>query len=806
MYFKMNVIWWLLSITLLSAFGETFRYEDLKALNASCGQKDSCGRDKSSRLAFPSNWKERNCFCDALCGEYGDCCLDAITYDKQDQSIAGQSHSCVELRNYGGVYMRHKCSLGWKRSDASKDGGVVEELCAAATPQSGYDRRDPFLSMPVTSSKTRITYTNFYCAVCNEDTDHVHVWKPRIECPSLTDIELRETLNTTEVLQSLAFNNGSWTLPLNISGSEEEYLCTVDPFIPDFIIDEVRLCKPNLVSRCLDKFKDTELEELCDSYTAIVYQGQETFRNYHCALCNDELPERLSCYSRQFIRFNFKDEFNPAAFSILLDFQNINGVNNIGARCKDNEVWDPFFSKCRLVKCANETSTYRLGRCLNIEPILPSLEMTTPPSENDRLVYIITSNNTVQSNDTHNSQNIIVFPDEIVSPEKAMMSTTTESSRTSSLNCNRILLPYGEFERRENGSIFVAKYDRVLSRTQHEQHEDGVLVCLTFSETRKFSDLMGWLSLAGLGLSLLCLILHLAAFLLVADFQNLSGKNMACLCICLVAGYTCFILSVFGEEGELECIVVGSCMYYFFLASFCWMNVMAFDVWKTLRNATSELRLASGGQWLKFFLYSIYAWAVPGIALTLLLVIDKIQWESFPPSYLPRMGERLCWFGQRKALLVFFAAPLTGIMLLNIAFFILSARMIASTALATAKYSSHRKSHSLFKLYMRLALLMGLGWIIGIMAGYLQQEVLWYMFILLNTLQGCFIFITFTCKKKVLNLLRCNRAFRKLTIRPMIASARRNLTARHSSESQASRSSNAILSPRPDTSSTSIDL
>ncbi|KAF2350610.1 GPCR family 2 secretin-like, partial [Trinorchestia longiramus] len=152
--------------------------------------------------------------------------------------------------------------------------------------------------------------------------------------------------------------------------------------------------------------------------------------------------------------------------------------------------------------------------------------------------------------------------------------------------------------------------------------------------------------------------------------------------------------------------------------------------------------------------YSIYAWASPALALTVVLVIDRVEWAGFPPSYLPRMGERLCWFGQRKALLVFFAAPLMLIMVINVVFFVLSAHMIANTTRSTAKYSSQRKHHSLVKLYMRLALLMGLSWIVGILAGYLQHEVLWYIFIFLNAFQGAFIFGAFTCKKKVLSLLR----------------------------------------------------
>lgn len=176
---------------------------------------------------------------------------------------------------------------------------------------------------------------------------------------------------------------------------------------------------------------------------------------------------------------------------------------------------------------------------------------------------------------------------------------------------------------------------------------------------------------------------------------------------------------------------------------------MAFDIWKTLRMATSELRVSQGGQWRKFIIYSIYGWLVPLAALFVVVCLDTVQPEGFPSDFLPSLGQRWCWFGQRKALLVFFAAPLATLMGVNFIFFVFSARIIADTHQSTAKMSSCNPHQDQFKLYMRLALLMGLTWISGIVAGYLQMEAIWYAFVLLNTLQGVFIFLAFTCTRKV---------------------------------------------------------
>lgn len=49
---------------------------------------------------------------------------------------------------------------------------------------------------------------------------------------------------------------------------------------------------------------------------------------------------------------------------------------------------------------------------------------------------------------------------------------------------------------------------------------------------------------------------------------------------------------------------------------------------------------------------------------------------------------------------------------------------------------------------------MGLSWILGIVAGYVDEPYLWIAFIVINTLQGLFIFVAFTCSTKVRKVIR----------------------------------------------------
>lgn len=72
------------------------------------------------------------------------------------------------------------------------------------------------------------------------------------------------------------------------------------------------------------------------------------------------------------------------------------------------------------------------------------------------------------------------------------------------------------------------------------------------------------------------------------------------------------------------------------------------------------------------------------------------------------------------------------------------------------KYDQQKKNLTLFmssiakdyRLYCRLSTIMGLTWLTGLLASLVDQsDALWYLFVLLNTLQGLFIFIAFGFKR-----------------------------------------------------------
>ena len=104
------------------------------------------------------------------------------------------------------------------------------------------------------------------------------------------------------------------------------------------------------------------------------------------------------------------------------------------------------------------------------------------------------------------------------------------------------------------------------------------------------------------------------------------------------------------------------------------------------------------------------------------------------------------------ALLVYFAVPFAGVMGVNIFLFLYSAHLVNDTTKGvTSKMTSTCGGYprTNFFLYLRLAIIMGLTWIVGLVAGFVNLTPMWYAFVALNTLQGLVIFLAFTCTRKV---------------------------------------------------------
>ncbi|KAL6954074.1 hypothetical protein U1Q18_050849 [Sarracenia purpurea var. burkii] len=256
----------------------------------------------------------------------------------------------------------------------------------------------------------------------------------------------------------------------------------------------------------------------------------------------------------------------------------------------------------------------------------------------------------------------------------------------------------------------------------------------------------------GLSVSILLLCFHLVAFALVDDLRNLPGKNLASFCAALLLEYTSTLVS--GVLEGTACYVNEIAAYYFIMASAFWMLTMSFDVWQTLRSSATELVLSAssgaGKQRRKFVVYSLWSWLMPALLTVLVFFVLPRVFSEFDLDF-QDFDRKRCSFVETDMMYVFVASVFGTILLANTFFFAASVYYIFSTQSAVARTTNNMAFFKHFQLYGRLSLIMGVTWTAEFVIYYSDFDILSVTFKIINTFEGFFIVLAFTCRKEVLH-------------------------------------------------------
>lgn len=176
--------------------------------------------------------------------------------------------------------------------------------------------------------------------------------------------------------------------------------------------------------------------------------------------------------------------------------------------------------------------------------------------------------------------------------------------RTGKLYSNREYR-YDEF--RPDLYVVVCKHDAYNSTT-HGRVSDF------------FEKAPGFLSTIASFLSICALAITLLTFTLFSSLRNLPGCNTINLIIALMIAQILFLSqSLIIMTRSSVCLIFALGIHFFYLASFFWMNVMAFDLWKTFHKGFS-LYIYDIRERLPF--YALYAWGSPVIIVLIGVILD----------------------------------------------------------------------------------------------------------------------------------------------------------------------------------------
>ncbi|KAK3593268.1 hypothetical protein CHS0354_012361 [Potamilus streckersoni] len=392
-------------------------------------------------------------------------------------------------------------------------------------------------------------------------------------------------------------------------------------------------------------------------------------------------------------------------------------------------------------------------------------------------------------------------------------------------DCVRITLNRLEYQLLSNKSILFS--DKVYNLNEYHYADEAaetVRVCapdwssMQSVHSNKWALVCGndllQLALAesyltfGLGmLSLLATMSVLLTYLQFRKLRNLPGVNTVNLTLALFLGELVFITSGYMKPHyNWLCSAVGMLLHYLFLASFFWMNVMSYDVFRTFANECILTHIRSKTKYLPR--YALYAWGSPAIIVGICAFVDfshlftnvrvgyggTVQASPFSETQnsisseedisqnkTMTSGQHVyqigCWIQEPVAAVISFGAPMILILLSNFVMFTRTIICIrASTKSTFLKIRRSSKGHIIGKddvmLYIRMSTVMGFTWIFGLASSIISAfagppskticivlHVFGILFIIFNCSQGLFIFFAFVANKRVTSLYKAK--FRK---------------------------------------------
>ncbi|XP_077463208.1 adhesion G protein-coupled receptor D2 isoform X2 [Stigmatopora argus] len=241
------------------------------------------------------------------------------------------------------------------------------------------------------------------------------------------------------------------------------------------------------------------------------------------------------------------------------------------------------------------------------------------------------------------------------------------------------------------------------------------------------------LTFIGSGASLCALVVTLMLFTVLDIPRSDRTSIHKNLFIALICAQVILLCSGSAIHNKIACTLVAALLHLFFMAAFSWMLVEGLLLWsKVVAVNLSEERH------MKY--YYLIGWGLPILIVTITLA-------SASDKYL---ADGYCWLSVQNGVIWGFAGPVIFIIMVN---FMVLTRVVVIT-ISTAKRRSimlamgaspveqtYEQIRAAVKAVLVLLPILGLTWLCGVLVPF--SIVLAYIFIILNSLQGLFIFLIY---------------------------------------------------------------
>lgn len=239
------------------------------------------------------------------------------------------------------------------------------------------------------------------------------------------------------------------------------------------------------------------------------------------------------------------------------------------------------------------------------------------------------------------------------------------------------------------------------------------------------------ISILGCLVALVCHVILFWTFYSIRKRTETSSIHMN-LAATEVFAISSFLLAYPSVKIKELCFAIALLLYYFQLASFCWMLVEGINL---LRGMLKVFRVTG-----RLRIYGFFAWGLPALVVA---VISSIFHQTF-------LRSDFCWLSHR--LIWAFAGPVACILLVNFSVLFVAIKIVVRRATYKIKPAERKEMSDLqveiraaFKTIVILVPLLGLTWFLGFLSIHQKSLVFQYLFAVVNSVQGLYFLIAQYC-------------------------------------------------------------
>ncbi|XP_046565834.1 adhesion G-protein coupled receptor G2-like [Haliotis rubra] len=342
------------------------------------------------------------------------------------------------------------------------------------------------------------------------------------------------------------------------------------------------------------------------------------------------------------------------------------------------------------------------------------------------------------------------------SPDHVLKTAETQST-TSRLQCNHIILNNSTFNIYPNGSV-VLKSGRVINENDFILTPKGQLeLCVTALGSQGSNKFKIDLNRPTVVLRNICLVSSQGFLLLTfilhcffSSLRNLPGVILMFLSASLFLAHATFFFGSDEAHNRTSSLAIGIVIHFFWLASFCWLNISSFHTFRVFKDVFASRSFESNKKTI-ILKYCIFGYGTPAVVIA--ATITENYFVSGSESFGYADTSNFCFISNGTKSIVGLLVPAGATILVSFTLFILTVVYLCRASANRRKVGNGDKWNIL--MYIKLSSITGFAWVFG----FLQMvdrssQVFSYLFICLTGAQGVFIFLAFMANKRTFLLVK----------------------------------------------------